>query len=147
MVDILHQVGIKSTAGEVYSALATIEGLSGWWTQNTQGKANDVDGTVQFRFDAGGFDMKVRELDPAKRVRWQVVDGPEEWIGTYIDWKLEQNGDYTTVNFQHQNWREPVDFMHHCSTKWATYLMSLKSLLETGQGAPSPHDVKIIDWD
>ena len=33
--------------------------------------------------------------------------------------------------------------MHHCSTKWATFLMSLKSLVETGTGAPSPHDVHI----
>jgi hypothetical protein len=33
--------------------------------------------------------------------------------------------------------------MHHCSTKWATYLMSLKSLVETGQGAPNPNDSHI----
>jgi hypothetical protein len=37
--------------------------------------------------------------------------------------------------------------MHHCSTKWATYLMSLKSLAETGKGAPHPEDVKIDSWD
>ena len=32
--------------------------------------------------------------------------------------------------FAHQGWAEPVEFMHHCSTKWGTYLMSLKGLLE-----------------
>ncbi len=37
--------------------------------------------------------------------------------------------------------------MHHCSTKWAVFLMSLKSLLETGTGAPDPHDVKIDNWN
>jgi hypothetical protein len=37
--------------------------------------------------------------------------------------------------------------MHHCSTKWATYLMSLNSLAETGKGAPHPEDVKIDSWD
>ena len=26
--------------------------------------------------------------------------------------------------------------MHHCSTKWATFLVSLKSLVETGTGSP-----------
>jgi transposase-like protein len=40
-------------------------------------------------------------------------------------------------------WKEPVEFMHHCSTKWATYLMSLKSLVETGEGRPSPRDVHV----
>ena len=37
--------------------------------------------------------------------------------------------------------------MHHCSTKWAIFLMSLKSLLETGKGAPHPNDVKIDNWN
>ena len=36
--------------------------------------------------------------------------------------------------------------MHHCSTKWAAYLMSLKELVETGQGAPAPNDVQISNW-
>ena len=91
--------------------------------------------------------MRVTELQPAQQVRWLVVDGPEEWIGTTISWDLTQEGDYTTVLFKHQGWKEPVDFMHHCSTKWAVYLLSLKSLVETGKGAPSPRDVKIDSWD
>ena len=66
--------------------------------------------------------------EPAERVVWQVVDGPEEWIGTTIDWELRQDGDYTIVLFKHEGWREPVEFMHHCSTKWGSFLMSLKSL-------------------
>jgi hypothetical protein len=33
--------------------------------------------------------------------------------------------------------------MHHCSTKWATFLLSLKQLLETGKGRPAPDEVKI----
>ena len=80
--------------------------------------------------------MKVLELDPAERVLWQVVDGPEEWIGTKISFDLKQEGDWTIVLFKHQGWKEPVEFMHHCSTKWAVFLLSLKSLLETGKGAP-----------
>ena len=98
---------------------------------------------LQFRFAAGGFDMKVLEAVPGRNVRWEVVDGPEEWVGTHVNWALDQADDYTVVLFQHQGWKEPVDFMHHCSTKWATYLMSLKSLVETGTGAPAPRDVHI----
>jgi hypothetical protein len=33
--------------------------------------------------------------------------------------------------------------MHHCSTKWGTFLMSLKSFVETGKGAAFPNDVHI----
>ena len=147
MADILHRVGIKSSLDEVYKVLTTREGLAAWWTINTQGESNKVGGVIEFRFGAGGFDMKVLELHPAKRVLWQVVDGPKEWIGTKVNWELKQEGDYSIVLFKHEGWKEPVEFMHHCSTKWAIFLMSLKSLLETGKGAPDPNDIKIDNWN
>ena len=144
MVDILHRVGVETPApGKVYEALTTVEGLRGWWTGDTK----DQDGVLQFRFPAGGFDMEVLESRPDERVAWRVVDGPPEWVGTTISWDLRQDGDYTIVLFKHEGWREPVEFMHHCSTKWATYLMSLKSSVETGKGAPAPNDVQVGDWD
>ena len=151
MVDILHRVGIKSSPAEVYKALATREGVAGWWTNNTQGESK-VGGALRFTFNAGereigGFEMKVLELQPARRVLWQVVGGPEEWIGTKVSFELKPESDYTIVLFKHQGWKEPVEFMHHCSTKWAIFMMSLKSLVENGKGAPNPHDVKIDNWN
>jgi uncharacterized protein YndB with AHSA1/START domain len=146
MVDILHRVGITSTSPDgVYAALTTLEGLSGWWARDTTGQT-DVGGVIAFRFVAGGFDMKVVELVPGKRVLWEVVEGPAEWIGTNVSFDLRQEGDYTIVLFEHRGWAEPVEFMSHCSTKWATFLLSLKQLLETGEGAPDPVDVRISDW-
>lgn len=146
MADILHRVGIKAPLADVYQALVTREGLAGWWTTNTQGDTQ-VGGVLRFRFGAGGFDMKVLDLDSAGRVRWQVVDGPEEWVGTTVRWDLRQEGDYVIVLLKHQGWKDPAEFMHHCSTKWAMFLMSLKALVETGKGAPDPNDVKIDDWN
>ena len=90
--------------------------------------------------------MKPPISRPSERVAWNVVGGPEEWVGTTIDWQLRQEGDHTIVLFKHQGWKEPVEFMHHCSTKWGSFLMSLKSLVETGEGAPAPRDVPISDW-
>ena len=147
MPDILHRVGIKSSSpNDAYKALTAIQDLSGWWTIDTQGQSK-VGEVVKFRFgEHGGFDMKVLELDPAKRVLWQVVDGPGEWIGTKVSFDLKQDGDYTIILFKHQGWKEPVEFMHHCSTKWGVFLMSLKSLVETGKGAAYPNDVLIDNW-
>ena len=147
MVDILHKVGVKSSSlDDVYKALTTREGLSGWWTTDTRGQSK-VGAVLQFRFGAGGFDMEVLELQPAKRVRWQVIDGPKEWIGTTVRFDLRQESDWTLIVFKHEGWKEPVEFMHHCSTKWAVFLLSLKSLLETGKGAPAPNDIKLDSWE
>ena len=90
--------------------------------------------------------MKVLEAAPTARVLWEVIDGPEEWIGTQVRWDLRTEGDFTIVLFAHEGWREPVEFMHHCSTKWATFLLSLKQYVETGQGRPAPDDVWIGNW-
>jgi hypothetical protein len=126
--------------------LTTVDGLSGWWTTETRGES-EAGGVIQFRFGSGGFDMKVLELHPARRVLWQVVDGPDEWIGTKISFDLHQSGDWTIVLFKHEGWKEPVAFMHHCSTKWAVFLLSLKSLRETGKGAPWPNEIKLDSWE
>ena len=152
MVDILHKVGIKASSEEVYKALATREGLAGWWTTNTRGEGNVAGGVIDFRFSArgaeiGGVEMKVLELAPGKQVLWQVISGPGEWMGTRIAFELKQEDEYCIVLFKHQGWKEPVEFMHHCSTKWAIFLMSLKSLVETGKGAPNPDDFKIDNWN
>lgn len=148
MADILHRIGIKSSSIEdVYRALTTRDGLAGWWTSNTQGEGNQVGNIIEFRFGAGGFDIKVAGLTPPANVLWKVTAGPEEWLSTTISFELKQDGDYIIVLFKHMDWKEPVEFMHHCSTKWAIFLMSLKSLIETGSGTPDPIDVKIDNWN
>ena len=152
MTDILHRVGIKASLDKVYQALTTRTGLAGWWTRDTRGDdGGKVGGKIVFRFsdgerEIGGFDVKVLELEPARRVLWDVEDGPSEWIGTKISFELKQEDGFSIVLFKHQGWKEPVEFMHHCSTKWATFLVSLRDLLETGIGAPAPVDLKISNW-
>lgn len=147
MPDILHRIGIRSCpVDRVYEALATIDGLSGWWTTDTQGESR-VGAVIRFRFGSGGFDMKVLELEPGRRVLWEVVDGPPEWIGTKISFDLKQSDDWAIVLFKHAGWKEPVEFMHHCSTKWGVFLLSLKSLLETGKGGPWPGEIKLDSWE
>ena len=151
MMDIVHRVGIKAPASKVYAALSTIDGLAGWWTEKTTGSSKPG-GNIAFRFDTptgdeiGGFEMDVLELTPDQKVRWRVKTGPEEWIGTDIEFVLDRQDDYTIVRFGHRKWREEVEFMGHCSTKWATYLLSLRDLVETGQGKPAPNDVTISNW-
>ena len=144
MVDILHRVGMTAPVEKTYEALTSVDALAKWWTTDT---TRDAEGTLAFRFgEVGGFDMKVLELDVNRRVLWEVVEGPAEWIGTTVEFVLSQHGEWTILLFAHRGWREPVEFMHHCTTKWGSFLLSLKTLVETGTGAPHPHDLQISDW-
>jgi hypothetical protein len=90
--------------------------------------------------------MKVLDRRPNERVEWEGTEGPEEWVSTHLGFDLKQEDDYTIVLFKHEGWREPVECMSHCSTKWATFMMSLKQFVETGTGAPHPQDVRISNW-
>ena len=152
MVDIIHSIGIKAPLSKVYEELATVKGVANWWTRDTTGESKPG-GTVKVLFrtptgdELGTMEFEVLELNPNKEVRWHFKSGPEEWIGTDVTFSLSQAGEYTKVQFGHRNWREEVEFTAHCSMKWATFLLSLKELLETGKGKPSPEDLKIDDWN
>jgi uncharacterized protein YndB with AHSA1/START domain len=152
MVDIIHRIGIKSAAAQVYKALSTIEGLAHWWTEEVEGD-DRIGGKIEFTFRSeigeikGKMVMEVKELSPQKNVRWLCIDGPAEWIGTDITFQLSQQDDQIIIIFGHSNWREAVEFTAHCSMKWAVFLLSLREYVESGKGKPSPHDLKIDNWN
>jgi uncharacterized protein YndB with AHSA1/START domain len=152
VVDIIHRVGIKAPVDKVYGALSTVEGISGWWTKHTSG-VSKIGGTIEVRFhstdgkEIGNMAMEVIALDPNKKVHWRFKSGPEEWVGTDVIFNLSQDRDYTIVLFGHKNWREAREFTSHCSMKWATFLLSLRELVESGKGKPSPDDLKIDNWN
>jgi uncharacterized protein YndB with AHSA1/START domain len=138
MPDILHRVGIGTTPRRVFEALSTIQGLSHWWVAETAGDAT-LGGIIDFGF----AEMKVVESKANRIVKWKCVRGPKEWVGTEVTFQLKPKGRQTFVVFSHAKWKRPVEFMHHCSTKWATFLLSLKDWLERSEGRPAPYDVKI----
>lgn len=143
MSEINHRVGIAGSAKDVYNALTTNEGLSKWWTTDTSG-AGDVGSIINFRFNGGGPDFEVTELQANELVRWKHSgEVPGEWMGTDISFQLQDDGTQTMIRFKHGNWKEPTGFMAHCSTKWAVFLLSLKDAIETGHGKPYPNDVQV----
>ncbi|HEX2101750.1 MAG TPA: SRPBCC domain-containing protein [Candidatus Synoicihabitans sp.] len=152
MADIIHRIGIKASPAEVYAAVSTVEGIASWWTEETSGESGP-EGSIQVRFrnpagkQIGHMTFSLSKRDPAQAVHWRFAAGPAEWVGTDATFDLSRDGDTTIVLFGHRNWREASEFTAHCSMKWATFLLSLRQLLETGKGRPSPHDLKIDNWN
>ncbi|MDQ2814936.1 MAG: SRPBCC domain-containing protein [Actinomycetota bacterium] len=147
MADIRHRVGITAPAGHVYRALATREGLSGWWTREVHGDS-ETGGKLEFFF--GGPEpaavMEVIDLVPDRRVAWRCVEGPDEWVGTTVTFDLSSSDGETAVLFSHAGWRDAIEFMSHCSTKWAYFLLGLRAGLAGGSATPYPDDQKISSW-
>lgn len=151
MPDIIHRIGIKAPVAKVREALTTISGLAGWWTEETKGEAK-VGGKITFTFRSPAGEM-VGEMvmeateSTAARAAWRCIDGPPDWIGTTFTFDLTEQDGMVILLFGHRGWAEASESMAHCSMKWAVFLLSLRSLVETGKGRPSPGDLKIDNWN
>jgi hypothetical protein len=128
MPNIIHRVG--SPPMRVVEALTIVEGIRNWWSCETHGDASQG-GAFQFRRNR----LEVLRADPSL-VKWRYSGPAEDWVGTEIVFRLQWRDGQTFVLFNHEGCRELNEFMHHCSTKWATVLLSLKDL-------PEPRDTKI----
>lgn len=141
--EIWHRVGIKATPAAVYLALTDTGRLAQWWTTDTRGESK-VGKTLEFRFGKFTQEMKVVSLEPNQTVRWKATEnGLPDWVGTEIEFSLKPGEDQTYVYFAHVNWTQDGEMFPHYSTRWAMFLMSLKELLETKKGHPSPHDIAV----
>jgi hypothetical protein len=144
MPDIRHRVAMSAPLERVYDAVATTEGISEWWTRDGVRGESSVGSRLQFFFGQPepAAVMEVTRLDADGHVTWSCVEGADEWVGTTISFDLTHKNDETVVMFAHADWREPVEFMAHCSARWAYFLLSLKSYVETGKGTPFPEDLR-----
>ena len=142
MSNICLTFGTNTTATKVMDALTSIDGLAGWWTHETTGNPKQG-GVVSFTFgNNGGFDMRVLKSD-AQQVQWECIKGPDDWLGTHIEFDIQTRDTHNQIMFRHKGWASENPFFHHCSTKWATFLLSLRDYVEKGKGHPFPDDVKI----
>lgn len=138
---IYHQVGVKAPLHDVYLAIASTEGVSSWWT-DTRGNPQQG-GELNFLFDSISLTVEVTANIRDAYIEWTVGGEQGEWLDTRICFRLQQQQDQVTVNFEHAGWREASEMLAHCSTKWAVFLLSLKDYLETGSGKPYPHDTPV----
>lgn len=70
MKSILHRLVIEAPVAKVYEALATQEGLSGWWTPDVTATP-ETGSMARFAFDKYVKEMVVEELKPMQKVQWR----------------------------------------------------------------------------
>lgn len=142
MPNIVHKVGIDAPMEKVFDAISTVNGLKGWWTEHTEGE-DQVGGKINFRFPETGPTMEVLELASPEFIKWKCVDGVDQWKDTICIFELDEKDGQTDVMFSQNGWEDETDLFAHCSTKWATFMLSLKEFCESGKGKAYPNDVKI----
>lgn len=137
MKTILHTVDIQASPEDVYSALVTEAGLSGWWTATVEAEER-VGGIIDFTFGATfNPDMEITALEPPKLVTWRCVGGHDQWLDNTFRFVIEARAEGSILFFRQEYSRELSDeeYGRYCFN-WGYYLESLRKLVETGRGTP-----------
>jgi hypothetical protein len=148
MPNIVHRISTtKATPDDLFQAVSTREGLATWWSRRVVG-TEGLGGVLEFLFsEDDGPKFEVIELVVPSRITLRCVVGPNEWIGTDLEFRIATEDEDTVLLFAHRGWREEVPFMHHCSTQWAYFLLGLREYFETGEGRPyGPRYAPISNW-
>jgi len=134
MADIMHQVAINAPAKQIYPLLSTKAGIQQWLKAEDSWKitgAENLGGSLIFNYNDSQHTMKIIKLETNKEVRWECTDGPPEWIGTTVDFFIEDNVKKCTLLFSHNGWAERTKFFQQCDQAWGGYVADIKKQVES----------------
>jgi uncharacterized protein YndB with AHSA1/START domain len=138
MATILLRVPVEAEAKEVFEAVATSQGVNGWWSNHTEGPGGEGS-TMRVAFPDAPmtFDFRVTEETVGERVRWNCLAGPPEWVGTDIVFEIQSDDEgHRSVLFSHDGWATTGGSFPFIAYSWAQILPRLKKLSETGERNP-----------
>lgn len=134
---IVHAVEIAAPPAKVRAALATAEGLRGWWS--TRVETAESPHAQHFTFMEGFNPVMTVEVDEPDHIAWRCTAGAELWQGDPIEFRLQASDTGTQLLFtQEYTSSVPDEVYGMFNYNWAYYLESLRLLCTEGAG--KPHD-------
>jgi len=142
-------INASSTAKQVYDL---INNVPLWWTEDFEGSAEKVNGTFTVRFGDIFKTFEVKELEPNKKMVWQVIDcympwlsDKHEWTDTSVVWDISKENDSTKITMRHIGLVPEVECYKDCEKGWNYYLNESLAKLVNGEPAkPEPVRVKTM---
>lgn len=135
---------VSQTPAEVFEAITDVRG---WRSGQVDGHTSRPGDEFTYRYeDLHRCRIRVTEADPDRKVTWLVLDGgpaftrnKQEWQRTTIRFEIFQVGGQTEVRFTHRGLVPELECFGACSSARGSYINgSLRSLITTGNGYPSP---------
>lgn len=130
-------------------AFDAINNVRGWWSENIEGSTDTLNSEYDYHYkDLHNCKIKVIELNPGKRVVWQVLENyfgfiqdQNEWVGTRIIFDIAEKGGKTEIHFTHRGLTPDDECYSVCFDAWTGFIRhSLHDLITTGKGEPTPKD-------
>lgn len=130
------QLDLATQPAAVRDALATEEGIRGWWSTRSDLDTDAGRLLVLFPDQARPFEFEVRERDG--QVDWVTGGFPPWWAGTTVRWSWGPNPEAagTRLLFEHRDYDPDNPVIPIVTPAWAWILLRLKGLVETGARQP-----------
>jgi len=146
--DFTTTIAVDATPQKVFNA---VNNVRGWWSENIVGNTDQPDSEFLYHYqDVHRSKMRITEFVPDKKVVWHVLDNyfkftkdETEWKDTHVIFEISQQNGKTQLKFTHQGLVPEYECFQICHDAWTHYIQgSLKELIETGKGKPTPRDVE-----
>jgi uncharacterized protein YndB with AHSA1/START domain len=134
-------IPLAASRDEAFAAIATLDGLRGWWTAIVTGSP-ESGGELRFGFT--GLDehivMRVDAYERPAELRWTclVHTSAGAWRDTRLSFALVDHGPNCMLSFRHDGILPDL-----VAPGWARFLASLQTLVERGEGMPYGHAAAI----
>jgi uncharacterized protein YndB with AHSA1/START domain len=142
--DYARTIVVDAPVQNVYEAVATLQGLRGWWTPDVSGSAaNGGDIVLAFTEANERIVMHVDATSANAIVRWTCTEntGHPEWIGTQPTFVIRTLDDgHTEIDFRHAGLERALECYDVCERGWDHFLESIAAYAETGRGMPYGSD-------
>lgn len=106
-MEIKHTFKLKSSAKEVFEAMATRRGVMNWWSKKCEvGERAGEKSRLLWMQNSFEMNMVFRTdvLTPNNRVLWTCIDGVNPaWIGTVLELQINEMDKDVIVEFVHSN--------------------------------------------
>jgi len=136
MPDIFHDFPITAPVARVFEAVSTPRGLDCWWTLRSAGEP--VEGAELELYFGPHHDWRARVTRCVAPVEFEleIVRADQDWTGTRVGFRLEDQSGRTWVRFHHTGWPEANEHWRISCYCWAMYLRILRRCLEHGERVP-----------
>lgn len=143
MYQIRHRVGIKAAVQDVYEVLYQPGKLTQWWAAGASGTPV-IGGELRLEFPGYPDHVwEITELMDCELVQLRCKQGPGPWLNTELQFEIVEGESQVYVTLSHRHLDPDSEACLYFNTKWPTFLLSMKNLLETGVGQPFPNDIRI----
>ena len=135
MPDILFKFDVDASREAVLEAVKTTDGIKGFWTSKAAVPAA-VGEVVKVEFAVAPlpFDLRLEQSDE-RTVVWKTESFPPHWVGTSIQWDVDERDGGSTVRFRHGSFGDDWEAGAVAFT-WGQIMTKLKQYAETGKPDP-----------